>query len=487
MAPPKLSAQKVTAEESHLLMKRLLSCLPAATFEMETFVRLAGIRASRQIPTAAVETGYRSNLLLNPDFINKYCKRDEHLFLLVMHELWHIILAHTRLYPRATMAHNIAFDAIINAGLARQFSAPEYRGFLETLNPADSFPGCLLRPPVGWPENPVYVDCDPPAARKLVERLYPRNRNARVAAPLYDEILQLIKEDIKKKIARGEIIEEPVLIGDHDSQDGEATILDDPFMSEVMRRVAGSWPPPPFATRKRGDSAVYTDWFSAIGPATEDARRAFSRILQRTLTGRSGRMQRRARVMVPGISGMNVLPNAHDRTLSARRYLGIQGVLYVQQGQVRARASEQPSRSHVYLDVSGSMAALLPHLLGLLVPYSARQYAVVYQFSNKVEPMPTDELKRGRIRSTMGTDINCVLKHMLQTKPFVRKALIVTDGYTGRPNPDYVQQLRARGARIYVVLPAESEYRDDLIDIAKSFTVLPRYSARPSPWRVGGR
>jgi hypothetical protein len=478
-------ARKVTAEESRHLMRRLLSCLPAATFEMETFARLAGIRATRQIPTAAVETGYRSNLLLNPDFVARNCRRDEHLFLLVMHELWHIILAHTRLYPRATMAHNIAFDAIINAGLARQFSAPEYRGFFEALNPANSFPGCLLRPPEGWPENPIYVDCDPPGARKLVERLYPRNKQSRVAAPLYDEILQLIKEDIKKKIERGEVIVEPTLIGDHDSEDGEATVLDDPFMGEVMRRVAGSWPPPPFATRKRGESVVYSDWFSAIGPATEEARRAFSRILQRTLSGRVGKMRRRARVMIPSMSGMNPLPNPRDRLVNARRILGVQGVLYGQPGLVRARATEQLSRSHVYLDVSGSMAGLLPHLLGLLIPYSAKGYAFVYQFSNKVEAMPTDDLRRGRIRSTMGTDINCVLKHMLEAKPFARKALIVTDGYTGRPNPEYVRELKKRGTRIYVVLPEESAYREDLLDVARSFTVLPRYTAKASPWRVG--
>jgi hypothetical protein len=85
----------------------------------------------------------------------------------------------------------------------------------------------------------------------------------------------------------------------------------------------------------------------------------------------------------------------------------------------------------------------------------------------------------------MGTDINCVLKHMLETKPFARKALIVTDGYTGRPNPEYVRELKKRGVRIYVVLPEESAYREDLLDVARSFTVLPRYTAKASPWRVG--
>ncbi|MDX2141482.1 MAG: VWA domain-containing protein [Chloroflexota bacterium] len=482
MYPPNI--RRVTQIESDQLIGRLLSCLPAATFEMETFCRLAGIKASRRIPTAAVEVGHRSHMLLNPDFVNKYCKRDEHLFLLVMHELWHIILAHTRLYPRATMANNIAFDAIINAGLSRQFTGPEYRGFFEALNPADNFPSVLLRPPPGWPENPVYPDVGPPGTRRVLERLYPRNNKARVAAPLYEEILALIKEDLKQKIERGEVVIEPVLIGDHDSADGEAGVLDDPLMKEVLRRTTQAWPAPPFATRKRGDSVVFTDWFSAIGPSSEEARRVFSRVLQRALGPRTGKQKRKARVLLPGISGMNVLPNPRDRMVTARRRLGVQGVLYGQPGLIRARAPERPARSHVYLDVSGSMANLLPHLLGLLVPYAAKGYTNVFQFSNKVEPMPTDELKRGKIRTTQGTDINCVLRHLLENKPFARKALIVTDGYVGKPHPEYIRAIRERGIRIYVVLPAESAYKDDMTEIARSFTVLPRHSAKASPWHL---
>jgi hypothetical protein len=485
MTLPVPPLRAVSQRESDALIERLLSCLPAATFEMETFCRLAGIKASRKIPTAAVEVGYRSNLLVNPDFVAKYCKRDEHLFLLVMHELWHIILAHTRLYPRATMAHNIAFDAIINAGLSRQFHAPEYRGFFDALNPANQFPGVLLRPPLGWPDNPIYPDVGPPGTRKILEQLYPKNTRARVPAPLYEEILALIKEDIKQKIERGELIATPVLIGDHDSDDGQAGVLDDPLMGETMRRVAGSWPAPPFATRKRGDSAVFTDWQSAIGYATEEARRAFSRVLQRALGPRAGKQKRKARVLLPGMAGMSVMPNSRDRNMPARRQMGLQTLLYGQPGMVRARAPEHPARSHVYLDVSGSMQNLLPSLLGLLVPYALKGYTVVYQFSNKVEPMPTEQLKRGQVKSTMGTDINCVLRHILETKPYARKALIVTDGYTGKPHPEYTRAIRERGIRLYVVLPAETAHRDDLADVARSFTILPRHSAQPSPWRVG--
>ena len=87
-------------DESRELEERIISCLPAATFEMETLCRLTGIEADSEISTAAVECTQRPRLLVNPDFVRKRCRADEHLFLLVMHELYHIILAHTTLYPR---------------------------------------------------------------------------------------------------------------------------------------------------------------------------------------------------------------------------------------------------------------------------------------------------------------------------------------------------------------------------------------------------
>ena len=412
---PRLTIKR--SGDSSELIARLIACLPAATFEMETLCRLAGIKASRDIPSAAVECTFRPRLLLNPDFVAKYCERDEHLFLLVMHELWHVILAHTRLYQRSTLAHNIAFDAIINAGLARQFNAPEYRGFLEAINPADEFPGCLLRPPEGWPSNPQYLDVGPPGTRAIVERLYPANNRGRWSAPLYEEILDLLREFIKDKIAKGEIVVEPVLIGDHRSPENDRLARDNPFFRDVLRRVTSSWTLPNFATGKRGVGGELQDLQNGFGETSEDARRAFARVLTRCLGPRYGRQLRRSRTPIPGISGLNVMPNVRDRLASARQLLGVQGVLWSQPGVVKARVQETPSRVYVYLDVSGSMNSLLPHLLTLLLPYVAQGQAVVFQFSTRVEPLPFARLKGGQLRTTQGTDINCALVHALDAKP----------------------------------------------------------------------
>ncbi len=469
-------------EQSSELIIRLLNCVQAATFEMETLCKLAGIKATRDIPTAAVEVGHRSRLLINPDFVDKYCQRDEHLFLLVMHELWHILLAHTQLYPRVTPAHNIAFDAIINAGLMRQFNRPEYRGFFESINPADQFPGCLLRPPEGWPYNPQYPPDEPKGLTDIMRRLYPPMPFGRWSAPLYEDILNLLRQWFKEKLAKGEVVVMPTLLGDHGDDPADNAALGDEFMGEVIRRVTEKWPSAPFTMNGRGGGESVNEWTTGIGSPAEEARRAFSSVLQKALIPRKGGLTKRTRALTPAITGMGPLPNIFDRQAPAREKLGVQGLLWVQQGMIKTRTPDENSHAYIYLDVSGSMNSLLPYLIGMLVPYVKKRDAVVFQFSTKVEPVSLEQLKAGKIRTTQGTDIACVMKHLLEANPPVKRALILTDGYTGVPHPQAVAQLKDRRIAVHVVLPAGNSSPNDLQNIARTMSRLPPHQPKAG-WR----
>ena len=267
------------SDGSAQLAARLVGCVPAATMELETLCRMAGIKVSRHIPTAAVECVRRPRLLINPDFAAKYCQRDQHLFLLVMHELWHIILAHTRLYPRVTAAHNVAFDAIINAGLARQYyDKPEHRGFFEALNPADKFPSMLLRPPEGWPNQPVYPEGGPAGTRQILERLYPPHNARSVSIPFYDEILQLLRQYAEEN-GWVWVEGEPFLLGDHDDPEAEGEIFVDPVLGETMRRFASKMPSQLRPGQRPGRGGPKNDWQQDVVPTAESTRRAFSNVL----------------------------------------------------------------------------------------------------------------------------------------------------------------------------------------------------------------
>lgn len=454
-------------DEASRIMARLLSSMPAATFEMETFSRLAGIVASQDVPTAAMECKHRPRLLINPDFVEKYCKRDEHLFLLIMHELWHVMLAHTSLYPRITKAQNIAFDAIINAGLLRRFNQPEYRGFFEAINPPDKFPHMLLRPPQGWDENPYYPpDIGPPGTVRVLAQLYPPRSSFRPTMPFYDEILDLIREDMRQK---GELVDVPVLVGDHHSQDPYKSS----FLKDAMGRVVKKWPMKVQDFGSPGQGGQMADWQIDPYSTNQELRRAFSNVLRLALGREMGEYRRKQRMSIRGVIGKGVLPNPRDRLIHARKALGSPRTMWEQVSTYKARVPEKKVRAHVYFDVSGSMSNVLPYLMSLLGPYVSSGKANVYQFSTEVEYLPLRDLRKGIVRSTGGTQINCVMEHMMEHRDTVHRMLILTDGYTGVPYPEAVQAIHEDNKRVHVVLPSESPYQADLESIATSFTILP--------------
>ena len=484
---------------SEELARRVITCLPAATFDMETLLRLARIEATFEVPTAAIECKGGPRLLVNPLFVETHCRRDEHLFLLVMHELWHVILGHTRLYPRAELADEIAFDAVINAGLAREFPGPEYRGFFEADNAADSFPGLLLRPPEGWPESPLYPDVGPLGTVALLARLYPpRDEFSFVPIPLYQEVLDLLglalpeppAEFVRVRLggsagdgAPGEG-SEPFLLGDHDDEEKEQRALDDPLFGDVIRRIVASWPSPPVPLSGRDAGGQRRYWNQALSPAPDEARRAFACVLRRTLSPLPDAPLRRKHTTVSVAAGMGVLPNASDRLAPARRALGAPETLWQQRAMVPVRLPEVPPSAHVYLDVSGSMVELIPFLTGLLLPYVADGRARVFQFSTRLEPLSLEDLRRGKLKTTGGTDIRPVFDHLLADGR-VRRALILTDGYAGQPTAEQAAQIDERRVRLHVVLPQESAWRRDLEPVAASLTVLPPLRPVGQPWRLG--
>ena len=96
-------------------------------YGLEKILALLDIQETKEITSAAVPLGHAPRLLINPDFVEQHCSKDEDLAALLLHELHHILLGHTRLFQRATILHKIAFDAIINAMISRQ--EPPYSSF----------------------------------------------------------------------------------------------------------------------------------------------------------------------------------------------------------------------------------------------------------------------------------------------------------------------------------------------------------------------
>jgi hypothetical protein len=453
-------------KNSRELSERIANCLPAGTFELEIFCQLVGIEASRKIESAAVQGSLQPRMLINPDFVEKYCQRDEHLFLLVMHELWHILLGHTRLFPRATLIDNIAFDAIINAALTLQFAEAEYRGFLEEINSAEKFPSLLLRSPHGWPDRTVFQKNMPPGTAEILGRLYhPHRKGGEFAEPLYEEIRQLLLQNQPGE--QGKIR----LLGNHaDPNEGSQG---DNFVRDVLREVTRKWPKSPIPVRGRGTSKEPGSWSSLVGEANPAGHRVFARVVRKLALKARNSSRRRGRKVISITGGRGVLPNPRDRMWEARQRLGLSQVLWQQPVEMIVRTTKRV-KVVVYLDVSGSMFDHLPDLIGLLIPVLRRKEILVYQFSGVVLPLSLADLQVGHLGTSRGTDINCVLEHILNMG--VRAAVILTDGYTGTAQRSMLRMLEDNQVHLHFVLPYGSGWQEEVSVISQSVTILPDLS-----------
>ncbi|HSL82796.1 MAG TPA: hypothetical protein VLF66_08465, partial [Thermoanaerobaculia bacterium] len=79
------------------LAERVVDAVPVTQLAFLKLLSLLDVQASREVPTACVTLGARSRLLINPDFVRERCATDEALVILVLHELFHVLLGHTRM------------------------------------------------------------------------------------------------------------------------------------------------------------------------------------------------------------------------------------------------------------------------------------------------------------------------------------------------------------------------------------------------------
>jgi hypothetical protein len=434
------------------LRARVFNALPAATFQMDQLLGMLDVVADRSVPTAAVECTKRPRLLINPDFVEQYCPRDEHLLTLVLHELYHVILGHTRLFPRATRIQNIAFDAVINAMLARQLLGKECIEFLCSLNAADTFPACLLRPPEGWPARSVFPDGLPEGAQALIERLYGELGDQ----VTYHDVFEQLKSGLE---STGLELSEVVLLGDHDDRNGDgahdAIATEDPLLEDILSKIVASWPQPPFHIAGR-DAGRAPELFQLN--SDKKKRRKFTSAVQSLLRSAGmhprsrGRRARMQRVPVERVSE-TVVPQSSDRRAHALTRLWGQPPIFWKETVHEITARPRPREiAHVYLDVSGSMTSVLPALVRALEKPHREGLCRTFGFSCIVDEIPPGKLSGACLDNNWGTSLDAVLHHLLQI-PFARRprhVVVFTDGWVGKPDSGMVKGLLDGGLRMHV-------------------------------------
>lgn len=485
--------------EANQLRTRLFNVVPAASYQMEKLLGLVDVTLSDEVPTAAVECTRTPRLLLNPDFVEQYCQRDGHLLMLVMHELQHVILGHTRLFTRLTPAHNLAFDAVINAMLSRQF--PGEADFFRATNGWDEFPGRLLRPAPGWPDAPEPLPRDSSKNERKVHRLLYGDHGQQVT---YHELFELLLGELKERMEqtsgdrerdgldsdtsgggeqRGDAdpLGGAVLLGDHGDPSGDGShderAVRDATLRGVLRRIVEGWPPPDQRLSGRDQGRGAQGWMMpSDGSPAAALRRALRRLLGRAGVLAGAARGRRQRTRVESEFGVaTVRPQARDRRAHAwTRLHGAPPVLWRGRAK-RDRLLQMPRPvAWVYLDVSGSMDAALPILTAALREPHRAGAIRLFVFSTVVDEARPGDLSKQNLANTFGTDIRCVINHLdsVDERARPRRVLLLTDGYVGAVRKKTLERLRVSLYVGHYALYGASSL-NDLAKVARHVETLP--------------
>jgi VWA domain containing CoxE-like protein len=449
--------------EAAAIRERIFNVLPAASYQMEKLFGLFDIEFSNETETACVECRTTPRLLLNKGFLDEYCRDDGDVFLLILHELYHVILGHTRLFPRVSPIDNVVFDAVINSMLCRTVGRTVGTRLFTRINGYDSLTERLLRPPPGWPDEfEGALAALPPEEQRIIGLLYGPAESSKITNL---DIYELLRKELA-----GRDVPKVLLLGSHGPEQNE-----DGLLKEAVRRIVEGWPPFRISGRDEGRSAE-TFWLRPAEKPGSAFRKAFEGVVLRRCGVHAGRGPAVYRRQVTSSlrSVETVLPNTRDRRIPAlRSFLGHAPLFY------RSESSERRPRRlrvpivHLYLDVSGSMTECLPYLSAACREPFKRGELKIFAFSTVVSELKGHDLSKAPMQNTWGTDINAVLGHIIgiPTRRRPKVILIATDGYVGRGRSDLIARLsRTR----VVVAPTDSGHAADLQAWAHEMIKLPQ-------------
>lgn len=431
------------------LRHRILNAVPAGGYEMAALFSLLKIEETRSIPTACVSSGRRPAFLINPDFVREHCKTDEHLFLLVMHELHHVLLGHTRLFPRMSRAHNIALDAVINALLCARFPEAAYTSYFLGYYGNATGPSRLLAPPDERKTGSGDLDA-------IHELLY--NDGSVTSEEVFSRIVKHLPRDLP---GGG-----PRLLGNHGPDDDWGTA--GPLAKDVLdaiRKIVEKWPAPKKQMPGRSIGGLLQA--TAITPQSPTQR--VTAVLRRALLSASrdtwGFQPTPTKARIPSLSA---IPDPRDRRALVASLAGAPPLLFESRSVVVR--TDRRAGARVYLDVSASVADCLPYLYGALSALKNLVEDPVHLFSTVVTPIRLQQLAAGHTETTGGTDGTCVFEHALSTR--AGRILLITDGYVGAPEKGLDERIRKARLDVRAVL-TPGGFRDDLARLCSRIEILP--------------
>jgi hypothetical protein len=392
-----------------------------------TFVK--SVRADGKAARTA-QIDREGRLTYNPEFVRANVRSREDVFSLVMHELMHPLFDH-HMYGGGALA-SLACDAVINAAIASFFAGQSADGALFRRLYRDQGVELILRPGCRSHREGRFEG--------VYESLYPSLPQAmRPGGPLTTgELIRTLQ--VLCEPASADAV---ALIGSHgagEARGGRAGASGPP--QEVAERIAAELEKAVKASRLAGNGDALFDMVSEVLRSHLSIRR---KLLRRFLTERAvGRFLERQTSARRVTSPVMLTPSKRDLVLLAS---GVWPVLFHNRAYSETRRRGRGLA--VYLDVSGSVHDDLPKILGVLGNMQT-EVEKVFTFSNEVVETSLKSLAGGEgIRTTYGTDFDCVAASILERG--YPKAVVITDGYADLTE-EHVEALRKRKVSILTVV-----------------------------------
>lgn len=395
------------------------------TLGFDSFVAgfVTSVIEDQAVPTAGINGN--GVMRCNPAFVEEHVRTEADLFCLVFHELLHPAFGHF-IHGDDELA-NIACDAIINAVVTNLFPQPSARGCLFTaLYPERGLSAILRRG-----SKLAYS-----RYRRLYEYLYPAHGASKTRLSA-GEIIQTLKA-LAAPGAQKILLLGTHGDGDRDQGNGEPRPgWSEKTTAEISREVLA-------VLKGAGTCAGH---FDCLMDLIVDVLNTKTTVREDLLLGYATRRkrdrffddhQRPRRITSP----FPLNPSRRDMVLLSAG---------VWPGFFRNRQPEVTRRQKgiaIYLDVSGSVNEALPEILGVLSHYRER-IGSVFLFSNTVAEIPFRRVCAGKIRTTYGTDFDCVARSILEQE--YERAVVITDGYADLDDVN-AEEMKKAGTKILTIL-----------------------------------
>ena len=460
------------------ILNRIHNLIAAMPYGLEKMLSMMDIEESTDVKTACVPIGGRPKIVLNPEYVKAHCETDEKLYMLIQHELHHVLLGHTRLFKRSTPQHNIAFDAIINAMLCRAKPEPEWTALFRDSYAHDKFPECLLRPPQNFPNKPIFPEDMPDNVCAVIESIY--YSQSGTFFDVFALLVKVVQVTIPKDMD-GQAIAQMLgnrgfglspdsdlvadLLGNHDDDARGLESQDDPDLFDIVRQIVEDWPQPPNPIAGRSLSDVLKD---RIVERVDVSRLVVRQMTDAVLSAVVSRGKEKGGIWDVKYERYQQFLPSRDRRAFAMQQVGGLVPMYV--AEIPKEISTR-NEVAVYVDVSGSMQEYPNYLIRALQAVQRRVKVRTFVFSTVVEEVLLENVDRPSYSTTHGTSGLIVWRHIRENE--FKSVVVLTDGYVGKVEPQFRDMKKT--VNIQFLITPEG-WKDDVQSIATRCQILKNLS-----------